>query len=159
MKCRMTNRFCRAPYFPSLASHPELVRKQEVGWVFGKPLVKSYWCRLLITEPLSVSWKSTPLLRHVSISAGTKKIKHGDISPRTNRTISGRTLAVAGSNQMNQYSRGRRSVCYCGNSFQVNFKSRVLVKAFPPKHTHPSQLHLHTHTSSRQYKFYAIVNS
>lgn len=76
MKCRMTNDFffCRSAYFSSLATHSELMKRQEVQWVFGKPLVKSYW-RILIANgsSLRVWLKSTPLVHHIFVGAGTKK--------------------------------------------------------------------------------------
>lgn len=66
--------FCRTAYFSSLAIHSELMKRQEVQWVFGKPLVKSY-LRILIANGSSrrVWLKSTPLVHHIFVGAGTKK--------------------------------------------------------------------------------------
>lgn len=93
-KCRMTNRFCRAPYFSSLASHPELVRKQEVGWVFRKSLVKSNWWSLLCVCLVKIyavgGWRFS--------QCRDRKINfyHSFYRLRTSWTSSGCKLAVAG---------------------------------------------------------------
>lgn len=75
MKCRVTNRFCRAAYFSRPAPHPELVKKQEVQRVFGKPLVKSYRCILIAngSSPTASGENRHRRVDRISVGAGAKK--------------------------------------------------------------------------------------